>query len=167
RVDEGPDFYAPQVLAASPDEPRTLMWGWSWDESRPAADVLASGWAGALTYARSVSFRDGVLQVEPVAEVATLRTSVLFTGADEFVVPIDERAFEVEASGTVELVSVDGGAETVVADIEGGRILVDGSLVEVFGTGAVTKTVHSYPTPTSHFVVRPRVSSVTVHKLAL
>ncbi|WP_164520450.1 glycoside hydrolase family 32 protein [Specibacter cremeus] len=165
-VDAGPDFYAPQVLAASLSEPRTLMWAWTWDESRPAADVDAAGWCGALTYARSLSYRDGELRSEPVSEVSSLRSGVLFRGAGSFAVPAAARAFEVSADGPVQLVVVDGAACTVVAAVSSGRILVDGSVVEVFGSESVPRTLHAYPTATSRFEVRA-LGECTVHELAL
>ncbi|WP_054012627.1 glycoside hydrolase family 32 protein [Arthrobacter sp. ERGS1:01] len=169
-VDHGPDFYAPQVVAGTAAEPRTLMWAWSWEKSRSDADVLASGWAGVLTYARSLAFRDGVLRSEPVTEVKTLRAGVLFGGLPDgtgsFSVPVAERAFEVVSGGGAELVLLDGGAETVVATLGAGRILVDGSLVEAFVDGGPATTVRAYPMETSHFEVRA-TGAVTVHRLAL
>nr|WP_245346789.1 glycoside hydrolase family 32 protein [Arthrobacter stackebrandtii] len=163
-VDSGPDFYAPQVVAGTATEPRTLMWGWSWEKSRNHADTLASGWAGVLSYARVLSFRDGVLHSEPVAEVDTLRAGLLSDGAPDFSLPQATRAFEVLAPGAVELVFVDGGSERTVAAIPAGRILVDGSLLEVFAGDAPAHTVRAYPTATSHFEVR---GAATVHALAL
>lgn len=162
-IDSGPDFYAPQVVAGTGAEPRTLMWGWSWEKSRDDADILASGWAGVLTYARELSFCDGQLCSEPVAEVDTLRAAVISSGAAAFTVPVPTRAFDVVADGAVELVFVDGGVEQVVAAIPAGRVLVDGSLVEVFADGGTAVTVRVYPTKTSHFEVR---GAATVHALA-
>lgn len=163
-VDGGPDFYAPQVVAGTAAEPRTLMWAWSWEKSRDDADIRASGWAGVLSYARELSFSDGQLRSQPVAEVATLRAGVLSDGVATFPVPAPDRAFEVLADGPVDLVLVDSGAEDLVATIPAGRILVDGSLVEVFAEGAIARTVRSYPTATSRFEVR---GTATVHRLAL
>lgn len=163
-IDAGPDFYAPQVVAGTAAEPRTLMWGWSWEKSRNDADILASGWAGVLTYARVLSFSDGQLRSEPVAEVDTLRAAVISSGAAAFTVPVPTRSFDVVAGGAVELVLVDGGVGQVVAAIPAGRILVDGSLVEVFADGGTATTVRAYPTTTSHFEVR---GAATVHALAL
>ncbi|WP_285727544.1 glycoside hydrolase family 32 protein [Psychromicrobium xiongbiense] len=158
RADLGPDFYAPQVMAATAEEPRTLLWAWSWDASRPEAEVEAAGWAGVLTYARSLSFRDGVLRSEPVAEVLTLRDGVLFGGTGVYALPAEERAFEVVAEGPVELVLVDGDDVRSMVGITSGRILVDGSLVECFGAEVgvkdVSRTVRTYPTGTSHFEIR-------------
>lgn len=167
-VDTGAAFYAPQVVAGTKAEPRTLMWGWSWEKSRPEADVHAAGWAGVLTYARQLSFRDGVLGSEPVAEVASLRAGVLFDGEGGADVPVAERAFEVVTSGIAELVIVDGGTQTVVASVDGGKILVDGSLIEIFSTDAAPATERVYPTATSRFEIHaPESTRVTVHRLSL
>lgn len=171
-VDAGPDFYAPQVVAGTSAEPRTLMWAWSWEKSRDDAEILASGWAGVLSYARVLSFRDGALRSEPVAEVATLRAGTLQDSASEntagsaelFTVPAASRAFEVIAAGPVELILVDGTARLVVAAIDGGRILVDGSLLEIFTQDGMATTVRAYPTATSHFQVR---GAATVYQLAI
>ena len=163
-IDAGPDFYAPQVVVGSVDEPRTLMWGWSWEKSRNDADILASGWAGVLTYARVLSFSDGQLRSEPVAEVDTLRNGVISSDTGSFTVPMSTRAFDVMADSAVELVLVDGEQESVVVAIAAGRILVDGSLVEVFADGGTARTVRAYPTATSNFELR---GAATVHGLAV
>jgi beta-fructofuranosidase len=163
-IDDGPDFYAPQVVAGTAAEPRTLMWGWSWEKSRPEADIHASGWAGVLTYARSLSFRDGALLSTPVAEVDTLRAGAIFDGLGNFAVPPQTRAFEVLAASVTELFLVDGGSERVVASIAAGRILVDGSLIEIFADGGTARTVRAYPTATSRFEVR---GEAVVNALAL
>lgn len=163
-IDSGPDFYAPQVVVGTAEEPRTLMWGWSWEKSRPEADIHASGWAGVLTYARELSFRDGALRSQPVAEVDGLRTAVLFDGAGTFGVPVATRAFDVAASGPTQLVFIDGGVEKVAASVAAGRILVDGSLVEIFPADGPARTVRAYPTSTSRFELR---GQTVVHALAL
>ncbi|SEE90827.1 beta-fructofuranosidase [Arthrobacter alpinus] len=163
-IDDGPDFYAPQVVAGTAAEPRTLMWGWSWEKSRPEADIHASGWAGVLTYARELSFRDGALVSAPVAEVDTLRAALMSDGAETFTVPVQTRAFEVLAAGVAELVLVDGGSERVVASITAGRILVDGSLIEIFAADGTARTIRAYPTATSRFEVR---GEAVVNALAL
>ena len=103
-VDSGNAFYAPQVVAGTKAEPRTLMWGWSWEKSRPEANIHAAGWAGVLTYARQLSFLNGALISEPVAEVTSLRAGILSDGAGGADVPVNERAFEVVAAGAAELV---------------------------------------------------------------
>ena len=168
RVDSGDAFYAPQVVAGTTAEPRTLMWGWSWEKTRPEADVHAAGWAGVLTYARALHFRDGVLASAPVAEVESLRAGVLFDGTGCVDVPVAERAFELIAAGSAKLVLADGGTETVVASVDVGRILVDGSLVEIFPADHTPATERAYPTASSRFKIYADMSTpVTVHRLAL
>ncbi|MEU2225535.1 glycoside hydrolase family 32 protein [Streptomyces sp. NPDC018347] len=82
RLDHGPDFYAPALLAA-PDGPgrtRWLMWAWSW-EARDAERVGAHsawaeevGWAGLLTVPRELTLhRDGTVRQRPAREIEALR----------------------------------------------------------------------------------------------
>ncbi|MGN6331430.1 MAG: glycoside hydrolase family 32 protein [Motilibacteraceae bacterium] len=75
RLDAGPDFYAP-ALARDADG-RSLLWGWSW-EARPGEHSAAQGWAGALTFPRTLRIdQDGRVQVAPAAEVDRLRREPL------------------------------------------------------------------------------------------
>lgn len=167
RVDCGSDFYAPQVVAGTSEEPRTRLWAWSWEKSRPEADILASGWAGVLTYARTLSFRDGKLCSEPVAEVESLRAEVMNDVVGSYAVPSPVRAFEIVSQGPARLVVVDGATEKTVVAVEAGRILVDGSLIEAFSSDGVAETTRAYPTVTSHFEVRTAEKAATVYRLAL
>lgn len=65
-------FYAPQVMRA--DDGRYLMWGWL-KEGRSKTSFMEAGWAGAMSLPLVVSMEmDGKLCVEPVAELAALRT---------------------------------------------------------------------------------------------
>src|SRR5262249_10615584 len=52
RVDEGPDFYAADLL----DDPDygAISWAWAW-EARDQSMVDAAGWAGVLTCPRQVT----------------------------------------------------------------------------------------------------------------
>ncbi|HEY5979717.1 MAG TPA: glycoside hydrolase family 32 protein [Microlunatus sp.] len=147
-VDDGPTFYAPQALV-EPD--RVLLWGWAWEGTqRSSAEVEAAGWAGVLTFPRELSVDGDRLISRPAAELLGLRTDVLDpTGA------IREPAFEVAAEGPLELVLVDtvSGIRAVAARTDGAaRVLVDGSIVEVFGDGPPATSRH-YPTTTSHWEV--------------
>ena len=65
-LDEGPAFYAPQLMA---DGDRTLLWGWSWELGRTEDQVAAAGWAGVLTFpARALrSQRDPGLTLRPLS----------------------------------------------------------------------------------------------------
>ena len=59
-VDEGPTFYAPQVLV---DGDRVLLWGWAWEGAqRTVAEIEAADWAGTLTFPRELTLVDGALR---------------------------------------------------------------------------------------------------------
>jgi beta-fructofuranosidase len=147
-VDTGPEFYAPQVLV-EPD--RVLLWGWSWEgPQRTAAQVAEAGWAGLLTFPRELSLSSDGLVSRPARELVGLRAEEL-SGDGR----IDADAFELSSNGPVELVLVDPAENSreVVASTRGAaRILVDGSIVEVFGPGPSATSRH-YPTATSHWEV--------------
>ncbi|MFB9378556.1 glycoside hydrolase family 32 protein [Kineococcus gynurae] len=157
EVDSGPMFYAPQLLRA---EDRTLLWGWAKEEQRDPADVLAHGWSGALTFARELSLDGDVLVSSPARELTGLRRET---------VPSDAiaraRSFEVVAEGEVSLL-LDGVEVCSVPATPGSpaRVLVDGSLVEVFA-GPVPATLRAYPTPTSTWTLKAS-GPTTVHRLA-
>ncbi len=96
-LDEGPAFYAPQLMT---DGDRTLLWGWSWELGRTEEQVAAAGWAGVLTFPRELYVRDGVLGSRPAAELAKLRTP---SPAWQPGAPVAAAAFEIVASGPVTL----------------------------------------------------------------
>ena len=77
-IDEGPAFYAPQVLA-EPD--RTLLWGWAWELGRSAQQIADAGWAGVLTFPRELYLRDGVLGVRPATELSSAASRTLALAA--------------------------------------------------------------------------------------
>ena len=150
RVDSGASFYAPQVLVSGE---RRLLWAWTRDLGRRPEEIAAAGWTGALTFPRELRLAGGVLRAEPAAELAGLRR--------ERVEPIDgivsETSFELEGdSASFRLVlEGDGTTENVVeADhARGVRILVDGSVVEVFADGATPRTLRAFPGPRSRWRV--------------
>jgi len=189
-VDSGRDFYAPAVLAA-PE--RTLMWGWCW-EDRSDADVLASGWAGALTLPRELRLDPaGRLVTTPAAELHALRgtatTRVLDARHRAASLPPGPLDIEIRLhcppDGVVAL-ALDAGdnALTVTVDPATGdvalrrqvhhadraaraatgritphpsvvdlRVLLDGSIVELFLPDGVVFTERLYPAPTSRHPV--------------
>ena len=160
-LDEGPAFYAPQLL---PDGDRVLLWGWSWELGRTAEQVEAAGWAGVLTCPRELGVVDGVLTSRPARELEALRGPAL-PAAGSFV----ERAFEVLADSAVGLTLEDGDREQLVLDparAAGGavRVLVDGSLVEAFAADGRSLTTRAYPTVTSRWRVD---GTARVHRLEL
>jgi beta-fructofuranosidase len=160
-VDDGPAFYAPQVLA-EPD--RTLLWGWAWELGRSAQQIAEAGWAGVLTFPRELYLRDGVLGVRPATELTTLRFERLVFQPGS---PLQAHAFELIANGRVALRLADGGSDVFVASAEGtatepARILVDGSIVEIFQRGT-SHTTRAYPTADSSWVVDG--AAVTAYRL--
>jgi beta-fructofuranosidase len=160
-VDEGPAFYAPQVLAG---EDRTLLWGWAWELGRSDQQIAEAGWAGVLTFPRELYVRNGILGVRPATELAALRLGGL---AWQPSVPFQASAFELVADGPIALRLVGDGADALVSSVDGAaaepaRILVDGSMVETFHRGT-SHTTRAYPTADTRWVVDG--SAVTAYRL--
>ena len=160
-LDEGPTFYAPQVLA---DPDRTLLWGWAWELGRSPEQIVEAGWAGVLTFPRELSVRNGVLRSQPAAELAGLRLEGLPWRPG---VAFQATAFELIASGPVMVRLTGDEGDTLVSTADGtstdpARILVDGSIVETF-CGGVSNTTRAYPTDRSGWVVDG--TDVTVYRL--
>jgi len=157
-IDDGPCFYAPQVLR---HDGRTLIWAWSWEHGRSADDIARAGWAGSLTFCRELDLVDDVLVSRPAVELDALRGE-----------PIDARAGEAFAAtafdclvpadaGRLTLLLVDDGRESLVVErhvatspTSPPRVLVDGSMVEIFDGGPKPYTTRAYPTATSRWVIR-------------
>jgi beta-fructofuranosidase len=161
-LDDGPAFYAPQLLTV---DGRTLLWGWAWELSRSPTQLEAAGWAGVLTFPRELFVRDGVLCSRPAAELAGLRASDL-----DLAEPFTESAFELIATGPVTL-RLLGEDEQVVLSAKGAqgdpvRILVDGSMVELFDRGA-SYTTRAYPTALSRWSVEAEAEDVTGKRLGI
>lgn len=145
-LDSGPSFYAPQLLPL-PD--RTLMWAWAWEDGRDQTEIDRAGWAGVLTHPRELRLENGTVTSVPVPELTALRQRPLPIG-----LPVRDRSFEVVAEvATTLLLTTDGVERTVVTLPEGGRILVDGSLIEVFPPSGVPSTLRAYPTAESFWTV--------------
>jgi beta-fructofuranosidase len=162
-VDSGSTFYAPQVLV-EPD--RVLLWGWAWEGAdRSAAEISAAGWAGTLTSPRELTLVDSGLVSRPAAELTGLRREAL---AYRPGTAVPTGAFEVISPDGVRLRLVDPstGEEQVVAKADGpSRLLVDGSLVELFGHGP-SHTTRAYPSAGRQWVVDAG-GPVEVWRLAL
>jgi beta-fructofuranosidase len=149
-LDLGPDFYAPQAFVHA-EERRVLLWGWTWESrtQRTQDEVLAAGWAGALTFPRELGISGGRVVSTPARELVGLRRDVLDVANLAEGVPAAELpAWEVEAQGQVlvDLVGPDGEREVWRGPAAAARtrVLVDGSVVEAFADGAVW-TVRAYP----------------------
>lgn len=146
-VDTGSDYYAPQVLAL-PD--RALIWGWAWEDGRTEEEIAAAGWAGALTFPRELEVVDDRLLSRPAPELSLLRGDPLDAGE-----PVAAWAFEVESDRPVTIVLLRGEDEEIAAELaSGGRVLVDGSLVEAFPADELPATSRTYPDTDSRWVVR-------------
>ncbi len=162
-VDHGPTFYAPQLLVL-PD--RTLLWAWAWEHGRSAEQVVEADWAGVLTFPRELSVVDGALCSRPARELAGLRRDQLSWRPG---VGFTAVAFEVQATGAVQLSLTDAGTEVLVADVAAQgttptRVLVDGSLVEIFA-GPVPRTTRAYPDATSRWTLRADPGTTVVWRL--
>ena len=150
-LDDGPSFYAPQVLT---DGDRVLVWGWAWEVGRSENQVRDAGWAGALTFPRELFLTDGALGARPAAELLGLRAGPLELEPEGTTAA---PAFELRSVCTARLRLVDRGRELFALDVGGSAevpttVLVDGSVVELFRDGA-SRTERAYPTSTSRWVV--------------
>jgi beta-fructofuranosidase len=160
-VDDGPAFYAPQLLT-EPD--RTLLWGWAWELGRSDEQIEEAGWAGVLTFPRELYVDNAVLCARPATELKGLRLGDLVWDPG---VPFQEQAFELVASGPITLGLVQAGAVEPVSAAQGtptdpARILVDGSIVETFHRGT-THTARAYPTAATGWVVDG--AAITAYRL--
>jgi len=160
-VDEGPAFYAPQLLS---DAGRTLLWGWAWELDRTAAQIEEAGWAGVLTFPRELFVRDGRLGSRPAAELQALRQATVDWQPG---VPLDGPAFAVVARGPVTL-RIAGIDAAVAHLVPGGRdpatILVDGSVVEVFDDGR-SITTRAYPDQDHPWLIEADQEDVLIYRL--
>ena len=134
-------------------------------KTRSAQQIAEAGWAGVLTFPRELYLRDGVLGVRPAAELTALRFDrlVFQPGTN----PWQAHAFELIATGRIALRLADGDSDVFVASAEGtatepARILVDGSMVEIFQRGT-SHTTRAYPTADSSWVVDG--AAVTAYRL--
>ncbi len=151
ELDTGPCFYAPQILL---DPPRTLLWAWAPELWRTEDQVDEAGWAGCLTFPRQLSVVDDALVSEPAAELRALRGDPLPIEPGE---PFEAAAFELEfpPSGThMSLWLLDGEGETLALEwtprlgpVTQPRLLVDGSMIELFDGGPASRTTRAYPGP--------------------
>jgi beta-fructofuranosidase len=149
RLDTGPTFYAPQLLA---HDGRVLLWAWAWEHGRSDAEVEAAGWAGVLTFPRELTLHGDALVSTPARELTGLRQAPLGVAS---CVPFASSAFDVElpagSDAELWLVHEDREDELVARwtspeePVVPPRLLVDGSLVEVFPGGPASLTTRGYP----------------------
>ena len=155
RLDRGPCFYAPQVLC---QDHRTLLWGWAREHDRSQADIDRAGWAGTLTFCRELVLVDGALASRPAPELALLRRDALEVISEA---AFSAAAFDIEFgsdAGSASLWLIDDAGKRLVAEIAPSparrRVLVDGSIVEIFDDSAAPLTTRAYPTSTSRWMLQ-------------
>ncbi len=161
RLDEGPDFYAPQLVPL-PDG-SALMFGWIRQESaprdgaeaEPEGDVVAgptaeTGVAGCLTIPRVVQHTDGVVAVAAhPAVVADMRRR---GAASDQVLPLVAERTPVPTPAVITLTGPEGAGAVLVAvddtgrpieaarevrveaDPDGAQVWIDGEVIEVLGS---------------------------------
>lgn len=170
-VDWGSYYAAKTMLDA---EGRRILWGWI-PEARPDADLIAAGWAGAMSLPRVLSLSpQNELQTEAAADVAALRAD---QSGNIDAVRIKDLAAEIDVhlhpktdefklrlySGAGDFVTISysnqsGSRElrvnTVAAPLPGApgspvrlHMFLDGSVFEVFANETVALTARVYQIP--------------------
>ena len=154
RVDHGAAFYAPALLV---EEERVLLWGWAW-EDRDEEQVVEAGWAGVLTWPRVLDLHpDGRLLMSPAPELDAMRgprTRFRLAAGESIPLPAGPVDAELmvrtleEGPVTLRIGDATGHLVMVVATeatgLLGIRVVIDGSLVEVFVGGGQTFTERRY-----------------------
>ncbi|MCT1385388.1 glycoside hydrolase family 32 protein [Brachybacterium sp. p3-SID1565] len=161
RVDEGPDFYAPQAVVDA-ERDRVLLWGWSWEAlSRTQAQTDAQGWAGCLTFPRVLSVEGDRLVTGFPPELTALRGAPLLIdqaggGRSRMELSGPYRAeFQVEGPVTVDLLSADGTLTELLAHDGGGAsLMIDGGILELLPASGTGRTMRFYPSEGDRVLVR-------------
>ncbi|WP_062313930.1 glycoside hydrolase family 32 protein [Demequina rhizosphaerae] len=158
--DGGPDFYAPQLLAA---DGRVIAVGWS-DEARPQAAVDAAGWAGTVTFPRDVVVDDaGLARMRPVPELRALAGEPV-DAAGGIARPAWTAAVEGPWSLAIAREGGDASAREACAGEDDAEVWVDGSIVEVFDREG-SRTYRAYPAAGARWALT--AASARVHALEL
>ncbi len=159
-VDDGPTFYAPQVLV---EPERALLWAWAWEGAERGLDeIMAAGWAGVLTFPRELVLHDGVWSAGPRRSWSGCAVSRSRSRPVSSSPPTRSRS---TPSGPVQLRIAQGEVEVVVVATDGpARIFVDGSMVEAFGETMAT-TTRVYPSPSSQWLLEAGEAATTVWRL--
>lgn len=147
-LDLGWSFYAPQSYRD--DRGRRIMLGWLREE-RPNADLVAAGWAGAMSIPRILSARpDGTLGSVPAPEMEALRGEHVHL-ADSAITP-DSRDL---------LGDLRGNCMEIVAEFTGGDAATFGLIVGRSPDGA-EETRIVYDRARAHLSVDRTRSSTAV-----
>ncbi|WP_162458447.1 glycoside hydrolase family 32 protein [Pseudactinotalea terrae] len=157
RLDSGDAFYAPQALAV---DGRVLLWGWSWETDHGSERFATAPWHGVLTYPRELGVIEDRVVLRPAAELVGLRVG----GADPDDLP---GAFEIVAEPARAVALTLDGEPCWPAELAVSRVLVDGSLVEVFTANGGSFTTRAYPTAGSRWELAGDLTDVQIHGLGL
>ncbi|WP_348981961.1 glycoside hydrolase family 32 protein [Brachybacterium epidermidis] len=152
RVDQGPDFYAPQAVVDA-EQDRVLMWGWSWEGlARTQDETDEQGWSGCLTFPRELGLEGDRLVARFPAELRTLRGEPLDIARGQGVeaqvdLPAPFRAeVVIQGPAIVEQIHVDGRVESLAAHDEGdATVMIDGGILELLPAASTSSTVRLYP----------------------
>lgn len=153
-LDDGPALYAPQVITHGG---RTLVFGWSWELGQDDEQVAARGWAGVISSPRELRVRGGRLCQELPREFLEAEGQPLegsWRAADDHCVVL-------EAGEDCLLECLGAQGEHRFALRAGDRVVVDGSLVEVF-SGERCRTTRCYPSPDSRWIASGGVAAVAL-----
>lgn len=154
-LDGGPSFYAPQAVQAGDRDggaERVLVWGWAREiagegvRGRSEAEADAVGWSGTLTSVCELVVDGYAVRLVPARELVRLRGEAI----DPASALPDQAEILLRGPGTAELrLAADGEPGQTVWRGDLGehttRLLIDASLVEVFGLGSTT--LRAYPAP--------------------
>lgn len=152
-LDHGPSFYAPQAVQAGDrdgGDERVLVWGWAREVGGPGvrgrseADADAVGWSGTLTSVCELVVEGEAVRLVPARELVRLRGEPIDAAA---ALP-DQAEIVLRGPGSAELrLAADGVPGQTVWRADLGdhttRLLIDASLIEVFGAGSTT--LRAYP----------------------
>ncbi|MCT2295442.1 glycoside hydrolase family 32 protein [Brachybacterium muris] len=152
RVDQGPDFYAPQAVVDA-EQGRVLMWGWSWEGlARTQDETDEQGWSGCLTFPRELGLDGDRLVARFPAELRALRGEPLDIARGQGVeaqvdLPAPFRAeVAIQGPATVEQIRGDGRVESLaVHDGGDAAVMIDGGILELLPAASTSSTVRLYP----------------------
>lgn len=156
RLDGGPAFYAPQVIAV---DGRVLLWAWAPELDRTPAEIAAAGWAGVLTFPRELTVVGERVVARPARELSALTAEPLDPAG-----PLPH-AFEVTAPPEIGIVLHLDGQPVWPDTLTVTDVHVDGSLVEAYTSEGTTFTTRAYPSPGREFTVAARHPEVVAHAL--
>jgi beta-fructofuranosidase len=170
-VDWGSYYAAKTMLDA---DGRRILWGWI-PESRPDADLISAGWAGAMSLPRALSLSSqNELQTEVAPVVGKLRTdqiaSIDAVRINDLAAEIDMRLHPKSDDFNLRLCSAAGDfvsiscanrsgsrelrVNTIAAPLPGPagspvrlHMFLDGSVLEVFANDTVALTARVYQIP--------------------